>query len=394
MDLFQKAYDYEDVTRLRESGLYNYFRTLDGGQNPVVSIGGRNVIMLGSNNYLGLTSHPKVKEAAAIAAARYGAGCAGSRLLNGTLDLHVRLEERLAEFFGFEAAIVFATGYQANLGALSSLLGRHDVAFLDQLDHACIIDGCRLGFGKLLRFRHNDIDDLDSKLRHSPEKLGKLIVADGLFSMEGDLANLEGLVRLKKEYGARLMVDDAHGIGVLGEHGRGTAEELGQEEEVDLLMGTFSKALATVGGFVAANRTVIDFIRHQARSLIFSASLPPPSAAAALQALDIIEAEPELRQRVRATAAYMNRELRLLGFDTLQSVTPVIPLLMGDDLTAFQMTNLLYGLGVFVNPVISPAVPPGGAMVRTSYMATHTAEQLDVALEAFEKAGREVGVLS
>jgi len=394
MDLFQKCRDWRDAENARKAGFYPYFRTLSSAQQPVVKIRDRNIVMLGSNNYLGLTSHPEVKRATAEAAERYGSGCAGSRFLNGNLDLHEQLEERLARFLGYEAVVVFATGFQANLGALSSLLDRRDVAFLDQLDHACIIDGCRLGFGKLRKFRHNDLGDLESKLRQTPEDAGKLIVVDGVFSMEGDVANLPGLIDLKRRFGARLMVDDAHGIGVLGAHGRGTAEHFGVEGEIDLLMGTFSKALATVGGFIGASRPVVEWIRHHARSLIFSAALPAPNVAAALKALAILEREPERCIRVRELADYMKRELANLGFNTLASITPIVPIEVGDDLTAFRMTSLLFDLGVFVNPVISPAVPPGRSMLRTSYMATHTHEQLDYALEAMAKAGREVGLIS
>lgn len=393
MDVFHKCFSYADVDQAREAGVYPYFRALESGQDPVVRIADRDVIMLGSNNYLGLATHPEVTRAASQAATHYGSGCAGSPFLNGTLDLHLALEERLAKFFDYEASLVFATGFQANLGALSSLLGRTDVAYLDQLDHACIIDGCRLGFGKLFKFRHSDLSDLEAKLRQTPGKRGKLIVVDGVFSMEGDVADLPGLVELKRRYGARLMVDDAHGIGVLGRSGRGTVEHFGIKGEVDLLMGTFSKALATVGGFVAASRPVIEWIRHHARSLIFSAALAPPNAAAALKALEILEREPERCERLRETARYMKGELAALGFDTFDSAAAVIPVHVGDDGTAFQMTARLFDHGVFVNPVISPAVPPGRSMLRTSYMATHTREHLDYALEAFAKTGRELGVI-
>ena len=394
MDVFQKCFVWSDAQEIRKAGVYPYFRELSSAQQPVVKIGYRDVVMLGSNNYLGLTSHPEVKQATVEAAVQYGSGCAGSRFLNGNLDLHVRLEERLAEFLGYEAAVVFATGFQANLGALSSLIARRDVAFLDQLDHACIIDGARLSFGKMRKFRHNDLEDLEAKLRQTPAESGKLIVVDGVFSMEGDLADLPGLVDIKERHGARLMVDDAHGIGVLGAHGRGTAEHFGVEGKVDLVMGTFSKALATVGGFLAAEAGVIEFIRHNARSLIFSAALPAPNAAAALKALEILEREPERCRRVCELADHMKRELSILGFNTLESVTPIVPIEVGDDLTAFRMTQLLFDQGVFVNPVISPAVPPGRAMLRTSYMATHTEEQLETALEAIAKAGREVGLIA
>ncbi|MFQ5698576.1 MAG: aminotransferase class I/II-fold pyridoxal phosphate-dependent enzyme [Myxococcota bacterium] len=393
MKILQKCFAYRDAERLRSVGLYPYFRTLQSGQGPMVRVEGRDVVMLGSNDYLGLTSHPEVKQRSAEAAERYGAGSAGSRLLNGTLELHVELEEALARFFRCEAAVVFATGFQANLGALSSLLERGDVALLDQLDHACIIDGCRLGHGKLWKFRHNDLEDLEAKLRLKSPNAGALIVVDGVFSMEGDVAPLPGLAEIKHRHGAALMVDDAHGIGVLGAHGRGTAEHFDLEDEVDILMGTFSKSLASVGGFIAARREVITWIRHHARSLIFSAALSPPAAAAALTALQLLEREPERCEQVRKLAAYAQRELQLLGFDIGRSVTPILPVRLGDDLCAYRMTSLLFDHGVFVSPVVSPAVPPGNAMIRTSFMATHTREQIDWALEGFAKAGRELAII-
>ncbi|MGH7342191.1 MAG: aminotransferase class I/II-fold pyridoxal phosphate-dependent enzyme, partial [Candidatus Rokuibacteriota bacterium] len=337
---------------------------------------------------------PEVKQAASAALAHYGTGCAGSRLLNGTLDIHVRLEERLAEFMHREAALTFATGFQVNLGVLSCLLGRGDVAYLDALDHACILDGCRLGFGRYYKFQHNDMDHLERKLRATPAERGKLIVVDGVFSMEGDLAPLPQLVEIKKRHGTRLMVDDAHGLGVFGVHGRGTPEHFDLEDEVDLVMGTFSKSLATVGGFVAGDRVVIDHIKHHARSEIFSAAPPPASMAAALKALEIVEREPERRKRLWENTRFMKRELEALGFDTGGSASPVIPLVIGEELRVFGMTKRLHDEGVFVNPVVSPAVPPGRAMIRTSYMATHTREHLERALEAFRKVGRDMWLIS
>ncbi len=394
MDLFQKCADYQYVNALRESNLYPYYRVISSPQDPVVTIDGRKVIMLGSNNYLGLANHPEVKRAAAQALAQYGTGCAGSRLLNGTLDVHVRLEEKLAQFMGREAAVSFATGFQVNLGTLACLLDRGDVVFLDSLDHACIIDGCRLGFGKSYKYRHNDMADLEAKLSRVGGDKGKLIVVDGVFSMEGDLADLPRIAELKKRHGTRLMVDDAHGIGVLGENGRGTAEHFGVEHDVDLVMGTFSKSLATVGGFVAGERVVIDYIKHKARTQIFSAAAPPASAAAALAAVEIVEREPERRKQLMENTEFMNKELSGLGFDTGNSESPVIPVVVGEDLAAFNMTMRLQEEGVFVNPVITPAVPLGRAMIRTSYMATHAREHLDQALSAFARVGRELGLIS
>jgi 8-amino-7-oxononanoate synthase len=393
LDVFQKCQEYELAESLRRAGLYNYFRSIESAQDPVVTIDGRRVVMLGSNNYLGLANHPEVKAAAIRAIERYGTGCAGSRLLNGTLDLHVELEDRLASFMERETALTFATGFQVNLGVLSCLLGRQDVVFLDSLDHACIIDGARLGFAKMVKFKHNDMKDLERKLALTPDDVGKLIVVDGVFSMEGDVCKLPDLVRLKRQYGARLMVDDAHGLGVLGAHGRGTAEHFGLDHEVDLVMGTFSKSLAAAGGFIAGDRYIVDFIRHHARAQIFSAAPPPALAAAVLAALDIVIREPERRAQLWENTRYMQHELESLGFDTAGSETPVIPMVVGDDRTVFSMVSRLHEDGVFVNPVITPAVPPGRAMIRTSYMATHSRAHLDEALLALKRIGREAGVI-
>ncbi len=394
MDVFQKCFDFKDADVAREMGLYPYFRVIESAQDPVVEMDGHELVMLGSNNYLGLTNHPEVKEAAAQALAKYGSGAAGSRFLNGTLDIHVQLEEVLREFTGREAALPFSTGFQVNLGVISCLLDRRDTVFLDNLDHACIIDGARLGFGKAVKFKHNDMEDLDERLGVFDNTRGKLIVVDGVFSMEGDIADLPGLVALKQKHNARLMVDDAHGLGVMGANGRGTAEHFGVEDQVDLVMGTFSKSLAAVGGFVAGDAKIIDWIKHHARSLIFSASPPPASVASVIKAVEIIRREPERRQRLWENTDYMKREFTNLGFDAGTSGSPVIPLVVGEDFAAFRMTMRLQQEGVFANPVVSPAVPPGRAMMRTSYMATHTREQLDRALAAFAKVGRELGVIS
>ncbi len=392
MDVLQKCADYSFANEVRSASLYPYFRTISSPQDPVVTIDGAKVIMLGSNNYLGLTSHPEVREASAQAVLKYGTGCAGSRFLNGTLDVHVELDERLAAFMKAEAALTFSTGYQVNLGVLSCLLGRHDVALLDRLDHASILDGVRLGFGKSLKFKHNDMADLDKKLAKAGDK-GKLIVVDGVFSMEGDLAQLPEIAELKKKHGARLLVDDAHGLGVFGENGRGTAEHFGVEHEVDLTMGTFSKSLATVGGFISGPAEVVDYIRHHARSQIFSAAMPPGAAAAVLKAVEIVEREPDRRKQLWENTDFMKRELQGLGFDTGDSESPVIPLVVGDDLLCFTMAKRLGEEGVFVNPIIAPAVPAGQAMIRTSYMATHTREHLEKALTAIQKVGRELEVI-
>lgn len=394
MDIFQKCIDWKDPETVRQMGLYPYFRMIASGQDPIVSMNGHGVIMLGSNNYLGLTNHPEIKKAAADALAAYGTGTAGSRFLNGTLEIHVELEERLARFMKREAALTFSTGFQVNLGVISSLVDRRDVVILDNLDHACILDGARLSFGRVLKYQHNDMDSLEERLRGIEADRGKLIVVDGVFSMEGDVADLQRIVELKNKYGARLMVDDAHGVGVMGDSGRGTPEQLGVEDDTDLIMGTFSKSLATVGGFVAGGRAIIEWVKHHARSLIFSAAPPPASVASVIKAIEIIEREPERRQQLWENTRYMKRELTNLGFDTGNSASPVIPLVVGDDMTAFRMTIRLQEEGVFANPVVSPAVPPGRAMMRTSYMATHTREHLDRALEAFAKVGRELEVIA
>jgi 8-amino-7-oxononanoate synthase len=391
VDVFAKCSEIgARVVDARAAGMYPYYRALSSAQDPVVLCGDRELVMLGSNNYLGLANHPEVKEAAIVALATYGTGVAGSRLLNGTLDLHVELEERLAEFTRRESALVFSTGFQANLGVLSSLLGRRDVAVLDALDHACIIDGCRLGFGRSLKYRHNDMDDLARKLSQIRSGSGILIVVDGVFSMEGDVAPLPEIAKLARAHGARLMVDDAHGLGVFGDGGRGTVEHFAVEEEVDLLMGTFSKSLATVGGFVAGSAAVVSHIRHVARSGIFSAALPPASVAAARKALDIVEREPERRKQLWENARYLKRELDGLGFDTGESSSPVIPIAIGEDDNVYRATIRLQELGVFANPVVPPAVPRGRAMIRTSCIATHTRDHLDRALEAFAQMGREL----
>jgi len=394
VDIFQKCADAAKYyAQVRDAGIYPYYRAISSGQDPVVTHLGKELIMLGSNNYLGLANHPEVKEAAAVALAMFGTGCAGSRLLNGTLDIHLQLEERLAEFLGREDVLTFSTGFQVNLGVLSCLLRRSDIALLDGLNHASLIDGCRLGFAKTYKYLHNDMADLEKKLSNIPSEKGKIIVVDGVFSMEGDIAKLPEIVELKDRYGARLMVDDAHGLGVFGDNGRGTPEHFGVEDEVDLLMGTFSKSLATVGGFIAGSTDVIDFIRHEARSAIFSAAPPPSSMAAAIKALEIIEREPQRRKNLWENARFMKREFETLGFDTGQSVSPVIPLVVGEDDEAFAMTLKLQERGVFANPVISPAVPKGRSMMRTSYMATHTMEHLEFALEAFAVVGREMGII-
>jgi 8-amino-7-oxononanoate synthase len=355
-------------------------------------IGDRKVLMLGSNSYLGLTCHPKVKEAAARALEKYGTGCAGSRFLNGTLDIHRELEERLAAFFRKEAALVFSTGFQANLGTISALVGKNDTVLIDRLDHASIIDGTRLALGKVKKFIHNNMEDLERVLSLCNEN-GKMIVFDGVFSMEGDIARLPEIVKIADKFGARIMVDDAHSVGVLGRGGRGTSEHFDLEDKVDLIMITFSKSLASIGGCVAGDEDVIHFLKHHARSLIFSASLPPSAVATVTACLDIIEEEPERRERLWEITRKMLEGFKALGFDTGVSETPIIPIFTGDMEKAFIMRKMLFDAGIFVNPVVPPAVPPDQTLIRTSFMATHTDSQLDFALETFGKVGKKLGII-
>ncbi len=393
MDVFEKcAKIYEVSQALRENGCYFFFRKLESPQDSEVVVNGKRVIMIGSNNYLGLTNHPRVKEAAVKAIEKFGCGCAGSRFLNGNLEMHEELELKLARFFRKQAALVFATGYQTNLGSISALLGRTDVAIIDKYDHASIIDGCRLSFGQVKKYRHNDMEDLDRVLASTKNK-GKLIIVDGIFSMEGDIADLPNIVKLAKAYGARVMVDDAHSIGVLGAGGRGTAEHFGLEDQVDLIMGTYSKSLAAIGGFVVGDKEVIDFIKHIGRSMIFSASLPPSLVASVSVALDIIEEQPQLRVQLWKNTHKMLKSYKEMGYDTGVSETPVVPIIIKDNMKVYAMCKLLFENGVFVNPVISPAVPPGRELLRTSYMATHTEEQLDRVLDAFKRAGKQLGLI-
>jgi len=378
---------------LKEMGLYPYFIPLDQTEGTEVAVEGKRLIMLGSNNYLGLTTHPEVREAARAAIAEFGTSCTGSRFLNGTLALHGELERRLAAFVGKETALVFSTGYQTNLGTLSALLGRDDVVVCDKEDHASIVDGCRLALGRLRRFEHNDPDDLERVLGAIPADAGKLVVVDGVFSMGGDISPLPELIPVCRKHGARLLVDDAHAVGVIG-HGRGTAAHFGVTDDVDLIVGTFSKSFASIGGFVAGDEATLHWIQHLARSLIFSASLPPSNVAAALAALDVIEREPERVDRVNEIADRMRERYRGLGFDVGDSHTPIIPIFIGDSLKAMQVWRSLFDAGVYVNVAIPPAVPTGQALLRTSYMATHTEKQMDRVIDAFVSVGKEHGLIS
>jgi 8-amino-7-oxononanoate synthase len=393
MDVFEKFEKVNEQYReVLESGYYFFFRKLESPQDAEVVVNGKKVIMIGSNNYLGLTNHPRVKQAAIKAVEKFGTGCAGSRFLNGNLEIHEELETKLARFFRKEAALVFATGYQTNLGTISTLLGRNDVAVIDKYDHASIIDGCRLSFGQVKKYRHNNMKDLERTLEGNKAK-GKLIIVDGVFSMEGDIADLPSIVQLAKAYGARVMVDDAHAVGVLGEGGRGTAEHFGLENEVDIIMGTYSKSLAAIGGFVVGSKDVINYIKHTGRSMIFSASLPPALVASVSEALDIIEEQPQLRTQLWKNTHKMLKGYAELGYDTGTSETPIVPIIIKDSWKTYEMCKRLFEQGVFVNAVVSPAVPPGRELLRTSYMATHTEEQLNRVLDAFQKVGKQMGII-
>ncbi|MDO8685192.1 MAG: pyridoxal phosphate-dependent aminotransferase family protein [Clostridiales bacterium] len=385
MDIFEKCFSFTQAKEVMKQGIYPWFHQLESGQDTEVVINGKRTIMIGSNNYLGLTSDPRVIQAAHEALDKFGSGCSGSRFLNGTLTLHVELEKKLAAFVRKEDALTFSTGFQTNLGIISTIAGRNDYIICDNANHASIVDGCRLSFAKVVKFEHNDMADLERVLCNINDKFGKLIVVDGIFSMEGDICNLPDIVKLAKKCGARVMVDDAHGLGVLGKYGRGTAEHFGLEDEVDIIMSTFSKSLASLGGFIAAKEEVIHFVKHFSRPFIFSASIPPANAAAAMKALEILEAEPERVATLWDNANYMRAGLKKLKIPIGDSVTPIIPIMTWENNRTFIITKMLLDEGVFVNPVISPAVKPGNCLLRTSYTATHTKGQLDFALAAFEK---------
>ncbi|HOO77508.1 MAG TPA: aminotransferase class I/II-fold pyridoxal phosphate-dependent enzyme [bacterium] len=391
-DLFAKCHEFTRAREVMEQGIYPYFTEIASAQETEVEIGGRKVLMLGSNCYLGLTCHPRVIEAAERALHKYGSGCAGSRFLNGTLDIHRHLEERLAAFLNQESALVYSTGFQANLGTISALVAKNEYVLIDRLDHASIIDGTRLAFGSIKKFRHNNMEDLERVLISCGDA-GKLIVVDGVFSMEGDIAPLDSILDLAREYGARVLVDDAHAVGVLGPGGRGTAAYFGLEKEIDLITITFSKSFSSIGGAAAGSEEVIHYLKHHARPLIFSASLPPASVGAVMACLDIIEEEPERRARLWEITRKMKEGFQALGFDTGPSQTPIIPLFIGDLEKTFLMRKLLLDAGIFVNPVIPPAVPPDQTLIRTSFMATHTDAQLDFALETFGRIGKRLGVI-
>ena len=391
--LFEKCRHFTQARELEALGLYPYFKPISAAEDTVVTIEGRDLIMLGSNNYLGMTQHPKVVEAAVEALRKYGSGCTGSRFLNGTLDLHLELEAALAEFLGKEDCMVFSTGYGANLGLIAGLVSRSDLVYLDKNDHASIVDGAQLAFGKAVRFRHTNLEDLGRKLGNKPSGAGSLIIVDGVYSMDGDIADLPGLVALAQKHDAVLAVDDAHSIGVLGPKGDGTAAHYGLVDDVEIIAGTFSKSFASVGGFVAAEEDVIHYLRHHGRPFMFSAALPPASAASVHAALEVLLQEPQRRQQLWANTERLQTGLQGLGFEIGTTKTPIIPVLVGPLEKTFQFWKELFEAGVFTNPVAPPAVSPSSCRLRTSLMATHTFEQVDYCLEVFDKVGRKLQVL-
>jgi 8-amino-7-oxononanoate synthase len=395
VDLFDKCKELAKlVQQAKDNHYYPYFTPISSEPDRRVIIHGRELLMMGSNNYLGLTSHPKVKEAAIAAIRKYGSGCTGSRFGNGTLDIHVELEEKLAAFYHKDDCVVFSTGYAANLGAISTLVRRGDIAITDKLDHASIVDGCQMSYGTVKRFIHNDMHSLDHALATSHADAGKLIIVDGVFSVEGDLAPLDQMVPLAKKHGARLMVDEAHAVGVMGKHGRGTSEHFGVEDDVDLLMGTFSKTFASIGGYIVGNAEVMSFIRHTARPVLFSAAIPPAATATVIETLRILQAEPERRKHLWKNAQRMSTGLRGMGYNLGTSVTPIMPIHIGDDVRTMTFWSALYAAGIFTNAFVPPGVPPGRSLIRTAVMATHTDADMDEALEKFEKVGRKCGIIT
>jgi len=396
LDLFTKCFEFTRADEVKALGVYPYFRPIEENEGPVVQIEGRKIIMAGSNNYLGLTAHPKVVQAAVKAVEKYGTGCSGSRYLTGTLDLHIELEERLAKFFNAEAVLLFSTGYQTAQGVIPTLVGRNEYIVSDKDNHACIIAGnlmAKGALGNFVRYKHNDMDDLERVIQKVPANAAKLIVSDGVFSTGGEIVDLPRLNEIAKKHKARIMIDDAHSVGVIGKGGRGTASEFNLEKEIDLTMGTFSKTFASLGGFVAGPERVINFIKHFSLALIFSASPTPSSVAAALAALDILEKEPERVQKLISNANYMRKNLKEKGFNVIEGRTAIVPVIVGNDELAFKMWRMLYDSGVFVNVFIAPGVPEGRQMMRTSYMATHEKEHLDEILHLFEKAGKAIGLI-
>ena len=396
MDLFKKCYDFTRADEIKQMGLYPYFRPIEENEGPVVQIEGRKVIMAGSNNYLGLTAHPKVKEAAAKAVEKYGTGCSGSRYLTGTLDLHIELEEKLAEFFNREAVLLFSTGYQTGQGIIPTLVQRGEYVISDRDNHACLVAGnmmAKAASAEFVRYKHNDMDDLDRVIKKLPEDAPKLIVSDGVFSTGGEIIDLPKMNKIAKANNARILIDDAHAVGVIGKGGRGTASEFNLENEIDLTMGTFSKTFASLGGFVVGAAKVIDYIKHHSPALIFSASPTPSSVAATLAALDILKKEPERVDKLVRNASKMRKGFKEAGFTVIEGRTAIVPVIVGDDAIAFKMWKMLYDEGVFVNVFISPGVPPGRQMMRTSYMAAHEDVHLDKILDIFQRTGKKLGLI-
>ena len=392
-DVFTKMYRFTRAKTARAMGYYPYFPKIENSDATEVTIDGERKIMLGSNNYLGLTNHPEIIEAGVKALREYGAGLTGSRFLNGNIILHEMLEERLASFVGKEKALVFSTGFGVNLGAIAAIVGSTDLVFSDVFNHASIVDGCRFSRVRVRRYKHNDMADLERKLSMADPDQARFVVTDGIFSMEGDIVKLPQLVSLVSRYGIRIMVDDAHSIGVLGPKGDGTAAHFGLIDKTDLIMGTFSKSLAGVGGFIAGEEPIIDYLKHYSRTMIFTAALPPSNVATVMKALEIIEKEPERREKLWEITRYMQTNLKSLGYDTGNSETPIVTLLIGDEKKTFYIWKDLLAEGVYTNPIIPNAVPPGRSLLRTSYMATHTREQLDFCLEMFKKIGKKHGVI-
>ena len=391
--LFNKCRDFTRADEIKALGLYPYFKPISESEDTVVVIEGQKRIMLGSNNYLGLTHHPKVLEAATRALHTYGSGCTGSRFLNGTLDLHLQLEDTLARFLGKDDCIVFSTGYNANLGLISGLVSKGDVVYLDKLDHASIVDGAKMSYGTTERFNHGSLDGLERKLARSGESGGKMVIVDGIYSMEGDIADIPNLLKVCRRHGAALAIDDAHSIGVLGPNGDGTAAHFGLSDEVDIIAGTFSKSLASIGGFVTGSKSVINYLRHHSRPLIFTAALPPANTAGVLAALEVLQREPERRTQLWANTKRLADGFRSLGFEVGPSETPIIPIVIGPLDRTLLMWRKVYDAGVFTNPVVPPAVPLSQCRLRTSVMATHTADQIDYSLDVIGKLGREMGVI-
>ncbi len=391
-ELQKRSIQYNAPQLAKAAGFYPYFKVIESGQDPEVIINGKPVLMFGSNSYLGLTSHPKIKEAAIAAVRKYGSGAAGSRFLNGTLDIHIELEERLADFVGKEKALAFATGFQSNLGAIPTIVGRNDLAIIDEQAHASIIDATRLSFGRILKYRHNNMESLEKVLKTNDQGAVRLIITDGLFSMEGDIAKVDKIVELAKKYNASVLIDDAHGLGVLGKNGTGTVNHFGLNGEVEVIVGTFSKSLASVGGFVAGSKELMNFLQHNARSMIFSASLPPASAASVIAALDVIRDEPQQIDKLWDNTHYALSMFKTLGMDIGKSETPIIPIYIRNNDKVFMLTKMAFDEGIFINPVISPAVSPEDTLLRFSLMATHSHEQIERAIQTIYTIGKKLGV--